>query len=119
MAPLEGVRAVEVSLGVSAVGAGMASSLPGMLLGDLGAAVTRVQSERRSTLDAGVEFARAWDRGKEIVKVDDAEPARAAGTITAIARDADVLFVAGGEELAEGRGLCYPDLARSNPRCAR
>jgi len=116
MAPLEGVRAVEVSLGVSAVGAGMASSLPGMLLRDIGADVTRVQSQRRSTLDAGVESARAWDRGKEIVEVDDAEPARAAGTITAIARDADVLFLAGGEELVEGRGLCYRDLARSNPR---
>jgi crotonobetainyl-CoA:carnitine CoA-transferase CaiB-like acyl-CoA transferase len=63
--PLTGIRVVEVSLGVSVVGAGLASSLPGALMRDLGADVVRVQSARRSTLDAGVEFARVWDRGKE------------------------------------------------------
>ena len=46
-APLAGVRVVEIALGVSAVGAGMAASLPGALLRDLGAAVTRVQSRER------------------------------------------------------------------------
>ena len=70
-APLAGLRVVEVALGVSAVGAGMAASLPGALLRDLGADVARVQSARRSTLDAGIEFERAWNRGKEIVEVDD------------------------------------------------
>src|SRR5260370_11041259 len=107
MAPMEGVRAVEDSLGASAGGAGMGSSLPGMLLRDIGADVTRVQSQRRSTLDAGVESARPWDRGKEIVEADNAEPARAAGTTPAIARDPDVLFLAGGKELAERRRRCY------------
>lgn len=114
MAPLDGVRVVEAALGVSAVGAGMAGSLPGALLRDLGADVAQVRSKRRSTLDAGVEFARAWDRGKEIVEVDD-DPA-AARSIAALARDADVLFLAGGEELVERRGLSYSELARSNPR---
>jgi crotonobetainyl-CoA:carnitine CoA-transferase CaiB-like acyl-CoA transferase len=116
MTPLAGLRAVEVALGVSAVGAGLASSLPGSLLRDLGADVVRVQSRCRPTLDAGVEFARVWDRGKEIVEVDDSDPARVAAQITALAAAADVLFVAGREDLAERSGLRAWDLARSNPR---
>ena len=95
MASLEGLRVVEVSLGVSAVGAGLAVSLPGSLLRDLGAQVLRVQSQRRSTLDAGVEFGRVWNRGKELVEVDDDDPERAAATIAAVARDADVLVEIG------------------------
>src|SRR5258708_29294750 len=116
MAPLEGLRVVEVSLGISAVGGGLAGSLPGRLLRALGAEVTHVQSEPRSTLDAGVEFARVWDRGKEIVVVGDADPARAAQTIAGIARDADVALLAGGEERLERGGLHYRGLARLNPR---
>ena len=57
MAPLRGIRVLEVSLGVSAVGAGLAVSLPGSLLRDFGAEVARVQSARASTLDEGIEFA--------------------------------------------------------------
>jgi crotonobetainyl-CoA:carnitine CoA-transferase CaiB-like acyl-CoA transferase len=115
MAPLEGLRVVEVALGVSAVGAGLAGSLPGGLLRDLGAEVTRVQPERRSSLDTGVEFARAWDRDKEIIEVSDTDPACAAQTIVGLARDADVLFLVGDERLERG-GLRYWDLTRSNPR---
>src|SRR5260370_28270423 len=103
MTPLAGLRAVEVALGVSAVGAGLASSLPGSLLRDLGADVVRVQSRRRPTLDAGVEFARSWDRGKEIIEVDDSDPARVAAQITALAEAADVLFITGRQDLAERR----------------
>jgi len=116
MTPLAGLQVVEVALGVSAVGAGLAGSLPGSLLRDLGADVTRVQSRRRPTLDAGVEFARGWDRGKEIVEIDDADPAGAASVITALTQAADVLIVAGSENLAERSGLRGWDLARSNPR---
>ncbi len=115
MGPLNGIRVVEVSLGVSAVGAGLAISLPGSLMRDFGAEVVRVQSTRRSTLDQGVEFARAWDRGKEVVDADD-DPERAAETVAAHARDADVVFLAGPEELIEQAGLQYHRLARSNPR---
>ena len=70
-APLAGLRVVEVALGASAVGVGMATNLPGALMRDLGADVVRVHSSRRSTLDAGIEFERAWNRGKELVDVDD------------------------------------------------
>lgn len=116
MASLAGLRVVEVALGVSAVGAGLAGSLPGSLLRDLGADVVRVRSRRRPTLDAGVESARGWDRGKEIVEVDDTDPARAGSAITALAEAADVLFVTGREDLAERMGRRAWDLARSNPR---
>jgi crotonobetainyl-CoA:carnitine CoA-transferase CaiB-like acyl-CoA transferase len=107
------VRAVEVALGVSVVGAGMASCLPGALLRDLGADVARVQSARRSTLDAGVEIDRAWNRGKEIVTVDDDA---APSAVAALARDADVLVVTGSEALVEQQGLGSRDLAQADPR---
>src|SRR5580658_668070 len=110
MAPLRRIRVLEVSLGVSAVGAGLASSLPGALLRDFGAEVARVESATPSTLDAGVEFARSWDRGKEIVRVDDDG---VVGAVEGLARDADVLFMVGPERALERRGLFPGDLARS------
>ena len=60
---------MEVSLDVSLVGAGMAASLPGALLRDLGADVARVQSDRPPSLDSGIEFSRIWDRDKEVFEV--------------------------------------------------
>ena len=116
MAPLQGIRVLEVSLGLSAVGAGQAVSIPGSLLRDFGAEVLRVQSARASTLDEGVEFARVWNLGKEILDVDDGDPERAAETIIARARDCDVLFLAGREQLIEQAGLQYRTLAAVNPR---
>ena len=113
-APLAGVRVLEVAMGMSAVGSGMASSLPGALLRDLGATVTRVQSEGRGALDEGVEFARVWNRGKDVIDVDGQDDY--ASTVAALAQEADVLFVAGGEESVERIGLGYCDLAPSNPR---
>jgi crotonobetainyl-CoA:carnitine CoA-transferase CaiB-like acyl-CoA transferase len=112
-APLAGVRVVEVALGTSVVGAGMAASLPGALLRDFGADVARVQSSRRATLDAGIEFARVWDRGKHVVEVDDAH---AAAAVTTLALEADVLFVCGPDALIERQGLGYETLQRTNPR---
>jgi crotonobetainyl-CoA:carnitine CoA-transferase CaiB-like acyl-CoA transferase len=117
MAPLDGVRVVEVALGVSAVGAGLASSLPGSILRDLGAEVARVRSKQRSTLDAGVEFDEVWDRGKQVTEVDDdASPAQAADHVRHVARDADILIITGSESRVERRGLSYQDLAAINPR---
>jgi crotonobetainyl-CoA:carnitine CoA-transferase CaiB-like acyl-CoA transferase len=91
----------------------MAASLPGALLRDLGAEVARVQSSERMTLDAGVEWARAWNRGKEIVEVNE----EAAGeTVAALAGEADVVFLAGPESAIEGWGLGAHQLGRANPR---
>ena len=114
--PLTGIRVVEVSLGVSVVGAGLVSSLPGALMRDLGADVVRVQSARRSTLDAGVEFARVWDRGKEIIEVDEERGPGPARTIADLAAEADVLFLTGSERHLEGSGLAYSVLSGVNHR---
>jgi len=111
--PLAGLRVVEVALGTSVVGAGMAASLPGALLRDLGADVARVQSSRRATLDAGVEFGRVWDRGKHVVEVHDGD---AGSAVTSLVSQADVLFVCGPEALIERHGLGYETLERANPR---
>ena len=110
--PLAGIRVVEAALGVSAVAAGLASSLPGTLLRDLGADVIRVQSRDKSTLDAGIEFARVWNRGKQVLESGDD---RARDQVTALARDADVLLLAGDEARVEQGGLRYQTLARVNP----
>ncbi len=113
MAPLDGIRVLEVSLGLSAVGAGLAVSLPGSLLRDFGAAVTRLQSGPDSTLDAGVEFARDWNRGKEVVDVGSE---RAGPTVLDRARVSDVVILGGSERLVEQAGLPYRGLAQVNPR---
>jgi crotonobetainyl-CoA:carnitine CoA-transferase CaiB-like acyl-CoA transferase len=112
-APLGGLRVVEFSPGVSVVGAGLAASLPGRLFRDFGAEVIRVQSAARYTLDEGVEWGAAWDRGKHLIEVTGDEAAR---IVQGLARDADVVFLAGSEESVERQGLGYGDLARSNPR---
>ena len=91
----------------------MATSLPGALLRDLGAEVARVESPGRLTLDAGVEWSRAWNRGKEIVGVDEGS---LPGAVTALAAEADVVLLAGPEVAIEGRGLGAYQLARANPR---
>jgi len=111
--PLDGIGVVEVSLGVSAVGAGMAAGLPGALLRDLGASVTRVQSAVRPTLDSGLEFFRAWDRHKEVYEVE-ADAIRR--TVSGLLRDADVAFLCGPESLHEQLGLGTMELLRANPR---
>ncbi|MBL7500206.1 CoA transferase [Frankia nepalensis] len=113
--PLAGLRVVEVAFGISAVGAGLAASLPGALLRDFGAKVRRVCSARRSALDAGVEFGRVWDRGKEIVEVDETGD-DAPATVATLAHAADVVFLAGPEESIERRGIGCADLLRANPR---
>ncbi|MBO0729414.1 MAG: CoA transferase [Acidimicrobiaceae bacterium] len=111
--PLEGVNVVEVALGISAVGAGMAASLPGAMLRDLGANVCRVQSTRRSSLDSGVEFERVWNRGKETVEVDDEQAPDAVRSLTG---DADVVFLSGSELAVERSGIGAQHLGRSNRR---
>ncbi len=113
--PLAGLRVVEVAFGISAVGAGLAASLPGALLRDFGARVSRVRSARRSTLDAGIEFDAGWQRGKEIVEVDE-DGDDAAATVADLARAADVIFLAGPEELIERRSLGAAELIRASPR---
>jgi crotonobetainyl-CoA:carnitine CoA-transferase CaiB-like acyl-CoA transferase len=111
--PLDGLKVVEVALGLSDVGAGLASSLPGLLLRDLGAEVVRVESTATSTLDAGLELGRSWRLGQEVVQVDDGG---ATDAVTVLVRDADVVLLAGAEDLVERSGIGYADLARDHER---
>ncbi len=111
-AALAGLRVIEVARGTSVVGAGLAASLPGALLRDFGAEVTRVESAVRPSLDEGVEWGRVWDRGKWIVEVEDERCAR---TVTALAREADIVLLAGSEASVEREGLTYQHLRRTTP----
>jgi crotonobetainyl-CoA:carnitine CoA-transferase CaiB-like acyl-CoA transferase len=79
---------------------------------DFGAEVVRVGRQHRSTLDAGVEFERVWNRGKELLEV--AEPD--VSMISALLSGIDVLLLAGPEESVERFGLGYGVIARHNPR---
>ncbi|HUN32099.1 MAG TPA: CoA transferase [Trebonia sp.] len=115
--PLAGVRVLEVALGVSAVGSGLAVTLPGSLLRDLGAEVARVESADPATLDGGLPLDRAASRGKDITRVDDvADPRKAAATVIALAGQADILIIGGPEDRLERRGIGYPELSRADPR---
>ncbi|GAA0949818.1 CaiB/BaiF CoA-transferase family protein [Actinocorallia libanotica] len=107
--PCAGLSVVEVAAGVSDLGLGLAGGVPGLLLADLGARVTRVVGTRPAPIDADVPWGRAWHRDKRIVATDDRDE------ILALLRAADVALVYGPEELVERRGLGYRDLAEANP----
>jgi crotonobetainyl-CoA:carnitine CoA-transferase CaiB-like acyl-CoA transferase len=107
--PCEGLSVVEVAVGTSDLGLGLAGGLPGMVLADLGASVTRVTGTHGLRIDDGVTWGRAWHRDKELVRTDDAAHVR-----TLLAR-ADVALVYGPEALVEGRGLGARDLHAENP----
>ncbi|OHV39023.1 carnitine dehydratase [Pseudofrankia sp. EUN1h] len=107
--PLAGLRVVEVAVGTSELGLGLAGGVPGMLLADLGAQVVRVVGRTRPAIDAGVPWGEAWHRDKRVVQTDDAEPVRA------LLAEADAALVYGPETLVEGRGLGHLDLRSTNP----
>ncbi|HLN66136.1 MAG TPA: CoA transferase [Streptosporangiaceae bacterium] len=107
--PCAGLTVVEVAVGTSDLGLGLAGGVPGMLLADLGASVVRVVGAAAMPIDSGVTWRRAWHRDKRIVATDDP------GEVFALLRDADVALVYGPEALVEGRGLGYRDLRAANP----
>jgi crotonobetainyl-CoA:carnitine CoA-transferase CaiB-like acyl-CoA transferase len=103
-APLDGVRVVEVAVGVSDLGLGHAGGVPGRLLADLGAAVTRIVGPTSPAIDADVPWGRVWHRGKHLVRTDDVDEIRS------LLAGADVAFVYGDIE-----GVSYEQVAASNP----
>jgi crotonobetainyl-CoA:carnitine CoA-transferase CaiB-like acyl-CoA transferase len=128
-APLAGVTVVELAVGVSDLGLGLAGGLPGMLLAGLGADVTRITA-RGGTLDdgtasgvaaaseatgdgpgidAGLPWGQAWHRDKRVVATDDA------GAALDLLRAAGVVLAYGPRALVESRGLGYADVAAVNP----
>lgn len=100
---------VEVAVGVTDLGLGHAGGVPGRLLADLGAGVTRVVGTTPPAIDGAVPWGRVWHRGKDVVRTDDAGP------VADLLGTADVAFVYGSETLVEERGLGHADVARTNP----
>ena len=109
MAPLEGIRVVEVAVGVTDLGLGHAGGVPGRLFADLGATVTRVVDHEPAAIDADVPWGRVWHRGKRIVRTDDTDQIRE------LVLDADVAFVYGDESLVEERGRGWDELGAAKP----
>jgi len=101
---------VELAAGTSELGLGLAVGVPGMVLADLGAEVTRVVGRSAADIDEHVEWGRAWHRDKRVVATDDPQEVRA------LLLGADVALVYGSEALVEGRGLGYVDLKGENSR---
>jgi crotonobetainyl-CoA:carnitine CoA-transferase CaiB-like acyl-CoA transferase len=107
--PCAGLKVVEVAAGVSDLGLGLAGGVPGMILADLGASVTRMVGGAAPPIDEHLSWGRAWHRDKRIVATDDA------AEIHALLGEADVAFVYGPEALVEGRGLGWRDLRGTSP----
>ncbi|MBF4996452.1 CoA transferase [Nocardia sp. BSTN01] len=106
--PCADLTVVEIAVGISDLGLGLAGGLPGMLLADLGASVIRVVGEA-VPIDTDVPWGRVWHRDKRIVTTTGA------AEISALLRTADVALVYGAEELVEARGLGFRDCAATNP----
>ena len=107
--PLDGIRVVEVAIGASDLGLGHAGGVPGRLLADLGATVTRLVGPTAPPIDADVPWGRVWHRGKDVVA--GADP----GEIRDHLLRADVAFVYGPDALVEGRGLGWADVGATHP----
>ncbi|HKY65164.1 MAG TPA: CoA transferase, partial [Acidimicrobiales bacterium] len=107
--PCAGLTVVEVAVGVSDLGLGLAGGVPGMVLADLGAAVTRVVATTAPAIDDHVPWGRAWHRDKQVVATDDAAEIRDRLV------GADVALVHGPEALVERRRLGWPDLRAAAP----
>ena len=69
--PCVGLSVVEVAVGTSDLGLGLAGGVPGMILADLGASVVRIVGTERAPIDAGVTWSRVWHRDKHVVATDD------------------------------------------------
>jgi crotonobetainyl-CoA:carnitine CoA-transferase CaiB-like acyl-CoA transferase len=107
--PCHGLTIVELAVGTSELGLGLAGGVPGMILSDLGASVVRIVSENPAPIDVDVPWGRAWHRDKLLISTDDVD------TAAAHARAADAVLAYGPEDLVEARGLGYRDLAAVNP----
>jgi crotonobetainyl-CoA:carnitine CoA-transferase CaiB-like acyl-CoA transferase len=106
--PCEGLSVIEVAVGTSDLGLGLAGGVPGMILAHLGARVQRVVGSSTPEIDGGVVWGHAWHRDKQIVVADDP------GRILQLLQGADVALVYGSETLVEDRGLGYRDLKDAN-----
>ena len=100
---------VEVAVGTSDLGLGLVAGVPGSMLSDLGASVTRVVGAPAPGIDEHLHWGRAWHRDKEVVTESD--PLRIAARLGA----ADVAIVYGDEARIEGRGLGSVEMLSRHP----
>ena len=107
--PCSGLSVVEVAIGVSELGLGLAAGVPGMILGDLGAHVVRLVGPSAPEIDRTLPWGRAWHRDKEIVVAEHR------ADVLAHLQSSDVALVYGPEAAVEENGLGYVDVQRSNP----
>lgn len=107
--PCTGLSVVELTVGTTELGLGLAGGVPGMLFAELGARVTRIVDDCAAPIDADIPWGRAWHRDKHLVAGPDPDEIRA------LLAGADVALVYGPEELVEGRGLGYRELHAANP----
>ena len=107
--PCGGLSVVEVAIGVSELGLGLAAGVPGMILGDLGAHVVRLVGPSAPEIDRTLSWGRAWHRDKEIVVAEHR------ADVLEHLRSSDVALVYGPEADVEENGLGYVDVQRSNP----
>ncbi|HEY8527649.1 MAG TPA: CoA transferase [Acidimicrobiales bacterium] len=111
--PCAGLSVVEVAAGVGDLSLGLAGGLPGMLLVELGAEVTRFTGRSGAGAPPGIDdhlaWGRVWHRDKRVVATDD--PAEIRAALAA----ADVALVYGPEDLVEARGLGWCDLRADHP----
>ncbi|HEY5393802.1 MAG TPA: CoA transferase, partial [Trebonia sp.] len=107
--PCHGLKVVELAVAVTTLGLGLAGALPGRLLSDLGASVTRIEGATEAPIDEDVPWTRPWHRDKHRIRTDD--PEQAFAQLAA----ADVVLAYGPEHLVEARGLGYTDVTAANP----
>jgi crotonobetainyl-CoA:carnitine CoA-transferase CaiB-like acyl-CoA transferase len=105
--PCAGLTVVEVALGCSDLGLGMAGGVPGMILAELGATLIRIVDAEPAPIDRDVAWGRAWHRDKRVISVDDA-------LIRQQLSAADVALVYGSEARIEQCGLGYQEISRAN-----
>ena len=106
MGPLEGIKIIEIA------GIGPAP-VCGMLLADLGAAVTTVERKRKRTGPMDAEGS-VVNRGKRSIALDLKKPG-AADVVRRLAADADALIEGFRPGVMERLGLGPDDLMASNP----
>ncbi|HUE59236.1 MAG TPA: CoA transferase, partial [Acidimicrobiales bacterium] len=94
---------------MSELGLGLAGGVPGMMLADLGASVTRLAGSVTTEIDREIKWGRVWNRDKTVVLTDDADHIRR------LLCEADVALVYGSEDLVEQRGLGWVDIGAANP----
>src|SRR3954453_19027582 len=107
MGILDGLKVLDLSTGVAGPGTAM-------LLGDHGAAVTRIENPRGESFPEPSGY-RVWHRGKRRCFLDLEDPDDA-GVLRTLARDADILIETYSPGTTQRLGIEFDTLHAENPR---